>query len=104
MAPGAKCIRLNRTATLLTDYLEIPDLALHGVRVYLAHVPASIGLTHLPYVKEPRPMIAVGDRDPVILRDHVVRYRQDGLRVDAQPGHLRIIKVTSVINGVARAC
>lgn len=78
-----------RRSSLLTDHFEITDLAFHGIRVYLTHVPASIGLPHFPYVKEPRSMVAVGNRDPVILRDHVARYRQNSLCIDAQPCHLK---------------
>lgn len=66
---------------LLTDHFEITDLTFHGIRVYLTHVPASIGLPHFSYVKEPRSVVAVGDRYSVILRDHVARYRQNGLRI-----------------------
>lgn len=79
----------GRVVLLLTDHLEITDLALHRICIYLTHVPAPIGFSHLPDVKEPRPVIAVRNRDPVILRDHVARYRQNSLRVDAQPCHLK---------------
>lgn len=37
----------------------------------------------------PRFVLAVRDADSVILRYHVIGYRQDGLRVHPQPCHLK---------------
>lgn len=83
--------------SLLTDHFEITDLAFHRISIYLTHVPASIGLPYFPYVKEPRSVVAVGNRDSVILRDHVARYRQNGLRIDTQPCHLRKTNKINII-------
>jgi len=80
--------RVN-AVSLLTDHFKITNLTFHGIRVYLTHVPASIGLPYFPYVKKPRSVVTVGNRDPVILRDHVGCYRQNSLRIDTQPCHLK---------------
>lgn len=69
----------------LTDDVEVTDLTLHRVGVDLTHVPATIGLLHLLYMKKPGAVLAVAHAYPMVLRYHVTRYRQYRLRVDAQP-------------------
>lgn len=73
---------------MLTDNIQIAQLAFHRVRVYLAHVPSFIGLSHLLDVYMPRPMVRVWHSDPVVFRDHVVVDGQYGLRVNPKPSHL----------------
>lgn len=81
--------QVSRSIFALTDYFHVTDLALHRIRVDLTHVPPAVGLPHLFDVEEPRAPVAMRHPDPVILRDDVVRYRQDRLGVHPQPGDLK---------------
>lgn len=75
----------------LTDDLEVGRVARHGLGVDLTHVPSPIGLPGLVDVKRPRAVSAVLHRYPVVLRYHVVRYRQYRLGVDSKPCDLKHI-------------
>ena len=44
-------------------------------------------------MKFPRVVPVVGDSHPVVVGDHVIVYRQDGLAVRPQPGHLVPLQV-----------
>lgn len=77
---------------ILTDYVQESDLALHRIRVYLAHVPATVGLANLFDVQVPRTVVAVTDPDSVVLRNHVAVDGEDGLRVYSKPCDLRTRK------------
>jgi len=80
----------RRTVTsLLTHDLYVALTALHRIRVHLTHVPSAIHLLHVLYVKVPRAVVVVGQRDSGILRDHIMMNRQNGLCVDAHPRHLK---------------
>ena len=74
---------------LLTDYIQISNLTLHWICVYLTHVPSTIGFLHFPYVKKPRAMIAVRHSYSMILGDDVIRNCKNCLSVDPEPRYLR---------------
>ena len=70
------------------DHLQEAHLALHGVTVDLAHVPASVGLLHLPDAQLPDAFLRGTDADAVVLGDDLVLDGEDGLGVHPEPGHL----------------
>lgn len=74
----------------LTDHLQVTQLTLHRVRVNLTHVPSSVGFLDVSDMKKPYPVIAVGDRDSMVLRDHVTVNGQYGLGVHPQPSDLKV--------------
>lgn len=64
-------------------------LALHRIRVYLAHVARLVGLLQLSYVELPSGRIVlISDADPRIVRYYPAVNAQDGL-IRPYPGHLR---------------
>ena len=73
---------------LLTNDVKVTVLTLHGIRVDLAHIPTAVSLFYLLYVEVPGSVLAVSHADTVVLRYHVICYRQNRLRVDAQPSNL----------------
>lgn len=90
------------SAAALTDDFQKSGLALHRVRVQLAHVPSLIGLPDVLDVQGPGPLVAVGDRDPMVLGDDVSGDGEDRLRVDSQPRYLKpaegiVIRIVSEI-------
>ena len=74
---------------ILADDVEVSDLALHGVGVNLTHVIAAIGFSDVLNVQIPGPVLGVGDRNPVVLGDHVTVNGQYCLRVHPLPGDLQ---------------
>jgi len=72
----------------LTDYVEIRDLILHRVRVYLAHVKPTVTLSYVSDVQPPHPVVRVGHLHPVVFRHHERLYGQYRLCVHSQPGDL----------------
>ncbi len=72
----------------LTDDFDIRDLALHGVRIYLAHVPASVANFYVLDMQPPDLLIAVGNCDSMVFRDHVILNGQDGLGIHSKPCYL----------------
>lgn len=68
---------------IFTNDFEKSSDAGHWVSIDLAHVPTAVRLTRLFYVQGPYPMAAVRHCDPMILRDNVIRYRQNRLRIDS---------------------
>lgn len=74
----------------LTDHLQVTLLALHRVSVDLAHIPSSVGFSNFPDMEKPYPMVGVGYRDSMILRDHMTVDGQDSLGVHSEPSDLYI--------------
>lgn len=67
---------------------DIAYLALHGIRVDLAHVNPAILPPSSANVQRPRVVVAVGYRQAGVVRDHVLVNRQDRLGVRFDPRHL----------------
>ena len=65
-------------------------LALHGVRVDLAHVGPLILALHVADVEGPGVDVVVGDGEASVVRDDVLVDGQDRLGVRLDPRHLRI--------------
>lgn len=63
-------------------------LTLHRVSVDLAHVLAAVLLLDALDVKVPGGVVAVGDGNTRVVRDHVLVNRLDRLRVRLYPAHL----------------
>jgi len=74
---------------IITNDFEKSSDAGHRVSINLAHVPTAVSLARVFYVQGPCPVAAVGHCDPVILRNNVIRYRQNRLRIDSQPRYLQ---------------
>lgn len=77
------------TQNKLTDYVKKSHLTFHWIGVYLAHVPSLVSCFHLFDVQEPRFVLAVGNSNSMVFRNHVILYGQYRLRVHPQPGHLK---------------
>ena len=73
----------------LTYNLQVALSTSHRISVHLTHVPSSINFFDLLYMKIPRTVVVVRQRDPWILRDHVMVDGQDCLCIDAHPCHLK---------------
>ena len=81
--------QLSYKQTLRTETSEASSyLTLHGVRVHLAHVSATVLRLDLLYVQIPRELVRVADTDPGIMSDYVLMYGPDGLCVCLDPPHL----------------
>jgi hypothetical protein len=74
---------------VLTDDLEVPLPAAHGICVELTQVPAAVSLAYVLDMQVPGAVVIVRQRDARVLRDHVVMDRENGLRVHANPRHLQ---------------
>ena len=76
----------------MTDLIKltchVTDLVSHRVGVDLAHVGATVGLSHVPQGQRPRVVVAVCHRQTVEVGDDRVVDRQDRLTVGFNPGHL----------------
>ena len=84
--------QLSYKQTLRPKIKEAPSyLTLHGVRVHLAHVSATVLRLDLLYVQIPRELVRVADTDPGIMSDYVLMYGLDGLCVCLDPPHLEEI-------------
>lgn len=77
---------------MLTDNVQETQLTLHGIRVYLTHIPSPVRLPQLLDMYMPCPVVWVRHADPVIFGDHVVMNGQYGLCVYPQPCHLYRMK------------
>lgn len=44
---------------ILTHYLKISLATAHRISVYLAHIPSSINVLYIAYMKVPRPMVVI---------------------------------------------
>ena len=88
----------------LTDHIQISHLAFHWIGIYLTHVPAPVGLAYLLYVQIPRLVFAVGHSYAVILCDHMIVDREDGLGVNSQPCHLKRRKMKNCQNFGSSRC
>lgn len=73
----------------LTYNLYVTLTTLHWIRIHLAHVPSAINFLNFLYMKIPRAVIIVRQRDSGILSNYILMNRQYSLRVDAHPCHLK---------------
>lgn len=65
-------------------------LALHRVRVHLAHIRAPVFSPDGPDVQRPRVVIIVCDRQSFVVGNHVFMDGQYGFRIGFDPSHLNI--------------
>lgn len=65
-------------------------LTLHRVCVNLAHVLPSVFFLHALYVEVPRGVVAVRNRHPRVMRNHVLVNGLYGLRICFYPADLEI--------------
>lgn len=83
-----RCVMPIRSIYIV--YIRVSDLylALHGIRVQLAHVAASVVLGHRLHVQIPRVCVRVRHADARIVRDDVLVNRLDRLGVRLDPADL----------------
>lgn len=62
---------LLKSLAILTYYVQVPDLVLHRVRIYLTHVVALVRLLHVFDSQHPRPFIRMCYTHSMVLRYHV---------------------------------
>jgi len=72
---------------LLTNHLQIANLANHRIGVHLAHVIATIILMCLIYVQQPR-VVRVGNTVPWYTRYNMSMYGEYHLAIYVYPGDL----------------
>ena len=72
-------------------HLQVSSPAPHGVRVDLAHVPASVLLLHISNMKLPLLVLSVRERHSLVPGDDAVVDGEDGLGVHPDPGNLENI-------------
>lgn len=70
------------------------NLALHWIRIHLAHVCTSVFTANTSHVQRPRVIVIVGDRQPGVVGDHVFMDCQDGFCVRLDPRYLLIEAIT----------
>lgn len=89
-------IKFHRCAVMkwkLTDHIQIGNLTLHWIRIYLTHVPAHIRFLDISDFQYPSTFFGVRYNHSVIFGDYVTLDGEDCLSVDTQPCDLTAARV-----------